>query len=217
MRVARVVGALIALLFTGTAVLVGTRHAPEEQALPRPATTLAPFVAPTTTELPSTTTTEAPTTTGPVVTSPPTTRPPAPPTAAPTTAPAPVPQPAPVSSDGYVNAINAQRANAGLGPVVWDGGLASRAQRYAGYLASIGQLVHSDLNQFFAGTPFWALGEILAYGPSSWGPVEFTNLWMNSPSHREQILMPFYTHAGSGIVIDGQGRKWAVIEFGGVR
>jgi len=37
-------------------------------------------------------------------------------------------------------------------------------------------------------------------------------LW-NSPSHRENILNPYYTHAGIALAVDGAGMKYFTVVF----
>ena len=50
-----------------------------------------------------------------------------------------------------------------------------------------------------AGFPFTVqIGEVLAWGSSGWPPEEIVQAWIDSPSHREQIMAGVYTRAGIG-------------------
>ena len=49
-----------------------------------------------------------------------------------------------------------------------------------------------------AGFPFTVqFGEILAWGTESWPAESLVQMWMNSPTHRQEILSPVYTRAGA--------------------
>jgi len=212
MRLVRVLAALAALLFTGTAIMIATISDPPERVLPRPSPSSAPATT-TTTEPPATTTSEAPTTTGAVVTSPPTTRFLAPPTAAPTTASLP-----PVLVGGFIGAMNRDRAANGLAPLAPHGLLTAFAQSAAQRIAALGALVHSDLVGIGVSSglnrEFRALGENIAYASATFTVDQFEALWMASPAHRANILGAF-THAGIGEAMDGQGRRFVAVWFGG--
>jgi len=55
-------------------------------------------------------------------------------------------------------------------------------------------------------------GENIAYNyPGPWAVV---NAWMNSPSHRANILNPNFTQIGVGIVSNGSGQPYYDQEFG---
>jgi len=146
--------------------------------------------------------------------------PPAPPTPAatprpqPTTPPLP-PPPAPVRATGsgwYDDAytarvfalVNARRAAAGLGPVTSEPRLALAAANYAKLLSDTDTFSHTGPDGSTlvsrieaAGFPFDVqVGEVLALGTGGWSPDGVVQAWMDSPSHREQVLGP-YTRAGA--------------------
>jgi uncharacterized protein YkwD len=110
-----------------------------------------------------------------------------------------------------VNAMNQDRAAAGMGPLAWDSQLAGYAQNHAGEIASSGSLWHSNLSAWMSG---WrSLGEnllVVSVGTSS-SAAEDT--WMASGPHRANILGGF-NRVGVGLVTDGAGREWLVAVFG---
>jgi uncharacterized protein YkwD len=116
-----------------------------------------------------------------------------------------------------VQAINDDRAAAGLGGVAWDGQLAQLAQSHAEEIAASGSLWHSDLGGWLA-SPWmngWrALGEnvlVAAPGTNAFGAED---MWMGSGPHRANILNGTFDHVGVGVKVDGSGRVWMVALFG---
>jgi uncharacterized protein YkwD len=110
-----------------------------------------------------------------------------------------------------VNAMNQDRAAAGLGPLAWDSQLAGYAQNHAGQIASSGTLWHSNLSAWISG---WrSLGENLLETPASTTSYAAEDMWMASAPHRANILGGF-NRVGVGLVTDGAGRLWLVAEFG---
>jgi uncharacterized protein YkwD len=177
-----------------------------------PTTTAAPI--PTTTAAPIPTTTAAPPTTLP----PPTTAPPSTIAAAPVVAS--IPQPV----AGVVQATNERRASAGVPALVWCPTLARSAQAYAEVLAATGALSHvgpdgSTVGQrnTAAGYRGWSVtGENLASGFTT-GSAAVAG-WMESPSHRDNLLRPDHQHIGVGRaarqLADGTVRWYWVQELG---
>ena len=118
----------------------------------------------------------------------------------------------PALADADVGVVNAQRAGAGLPPVVEDGGLAGLAQRQAVQMATTGNLAHS-------GNLGGAVGTVL---PSYTGAAEnvgqgasvasVSNLFMGSPTHRSAILGNYDT-AGVGVARSSDGRVWVAQVF----
>jgi uncharacterized protein YkwD len=161
------------------------------------------------------------TTTTSTTTSTTTTVPPAP---APTEPPAPIavvpppPPPPPVcdgGGSGVVDAMNGDRASAGLGALCSSSQLAGYAQSWANWMAQNLSLTHQDLNNVLAGTTFNRLAENLLSGPSGMSVGEMEAAWMASPSHRQNIMNGAYSAAGVGIAHSGDGRVWVAVEFGG--
>lgn len=105
-----------------------------------------------------------------------------------------------------VTLTNAQRAQAGFGPLTINPALTQSAQSYAGLMASSGCFAHTcgavpdftqrDLQAGY-GSNWTAMGENLAAGFAG-SPQAVLNGWMNSPEHRANILNPTYTEIGVG-------------------
>lgn len=101
--------------------------------------------------------------------------------------------------------VNAERAKAGLGPLSIEPRLTASAAGYAKVLADNKWFAHvgpdgSTLvtRAEAAGFPFNVrLGEVLAWGTAGWPPASIVRAWMNSPSHRAEILNGVYTRAGA--------------------
>jgi len=110
-----------------------------------------------------------------------------------------------------VNAMNQDRAAAGLGPLAWDSQLAGYAQNHAGQIASSGTLWHSNLSAWISG--WQSLGENLLMAPGGTNGYQAEDLWMASGPHRANILGGF-NRVGVGMVTDGAGREWLVAVFG---
>ena len=130
---------------------------------------------------------------------------------------------APPSSPGggftgnLANAVNQDRAAAGLAPLIRDAQLGPVAANWADHLAATGTLTHSDLHALIR-LPYmsaWrALGENLLVGPGNLGSRSAESLWMSSTEHRAAILDPAYNRIGVGAARDPSGRLWIVAEFG---
>jgi uncharacterized protein YkwD len=139
---------------------------------------------------------------------------PATPVPAPTAPPPPPPPPA-ATNDADVwteaaftaavwDAVNARRAEHGLGAVSTEPLLHAAARDYAVLMADARWFSHTgpDGSSFVdrivaAGFPFTvAVGEVLAMGSHGWPADEVVEAWMDSPPHREQLLSGEYTRAG---------------------
>lgn len=102
--------------------------------------------------------------------------------------------------------INARRAAAGLGALTLEPRLTQAAKDYAKVLADNEWFNHTGPDGSTlvsrveaAGFPFTVqIGEVLAWGSNGWPPEEIVQAWIDSPSHREQIMAGVYTRAGIG-------------------
>jgi uncharacterized protein YkwD len=116
---------------------------------------------------------------------------------------------------------NAQRRQAGLGPLSLSTQLSEAAQKYSQVLASSGCFEHTcgPVPNFVdrigqSGYSGWtSLGENIAAGYPT--PEAVVGGWMASPGHRENILSPSYSEVGIGLVsgIGQLGTYWTE-EFG---
>lgn len=93
--------------------------------------------------------------------------------------------------------VNIERAAEGLAPLKWDPELMEAAMERAGELVLL--FSHTRPNSGACGTisPYLR-GENAAEGPVS--PEDAVDSWMNSPGHRQNILMKSYKTLGVGCV-----------------
>ena len=115
-----------------------------------------------------------------------------------------------------VQAVNQDRAAAGLGGLAWDEQLHGLAQQHAAEIAGSGSLWHSNLGAWL--TMPWmgawrSLGENLLVAPAGTNAWSAEDMWMGSGPHRANILGGF-NRIGVGAVTDGAGRVWMVALFG---
>jgi len=121
-----------------------------------------------------------------------------------------------------VDLVNQQRAAAGLAPLRINDTLTDDAQSYADYMAKANFFAHQgpdgsnlETRADAAGYTTWTfLAENLAAGQPT--PQRVVQAWMNSPSHRANILAPDATEIGLGHAFGPgttYGNYWA-LEFG---
>jgi uncharacterized protein YkwD len=192
----------------------------------------APTSTTATTAPPSTTTTVAVTTT----TAPPppptttTTTPPPPPTApaprvmqpAPPPPPQPPPPPPPAPSAVVSPADeqelfadhNNRRASVGVTPLRQDACLTEAARRWAAQEAAHGAISHQpNLGRVVGACVDWHFaGENVGRASSA---AQMASLFWQEPVHRANISDPDYTLVGIGVVVDGNGQRWASVLFAG--
>ena len=82
-------------------------------------------------------------------------------------------------------------------------------------MASTQSLVHQDIGGLIGGTSFSTMGENILSGPGSFSTSQMQQAWMNSPSHRANILNGAFTQVGVGIAYSSDGRVWVCVDFGG--
>lgn len=116
--------------------------------------------------------------------------------------------------------VNEARAREGLAPVTQNDTLEQQATQYACELISYDFFAHQnpvtgstlgDRAREF-GYDFLVVGENLAAGQPT--PERAFTDWMNSPSHRENIMDPRFTELGVGIRMGGGYGIYWVQEFG---
>jgi uncharacterized protein YkwD len=107
--------------------------------------------------------------------------------------------------------LNEQRAAAGLRPLSASAPLDTAAQRYAEYMVSDAHFAHEDesghnvVYRVVSADPSLAdrwvvLGENLGWGTFDLAtPRSMVEGWMNSPTHRDNILYPDFAEIGVGI------------------
>jgi len=89
----------------------------------------------------------------------------------------------------FVSLINQSRSSAGLAPLSTQGDLISYARKHTEKMIAEGTISHSTSAELSSATTGWSLlGENVGMGPD---PALLHKAFMNSPSHRENILGPF--------------------------
>src|SRR3954470_3695247 len=114
-------------------------------------------------------------------------------------------------ADATVCLLNEERAAAGLGLLSTSAPLATTAQHYAEYMVSDAHFAHQDetghnvVTRVLGTDPTLAdrwlvLGENLGWGTYGLAtPRSMVQGWMNSPTHRDNILYPGFDEIGVGI------------------
>lgn len=87
------------------------------------------------------------------------------------------------------------------------------AERWAQRLQDRGSLVHRDLDAVLRGCDLNWVGENLVSG-TALRPAVAVRAWMDSPPHRAVLLKPRARWAGIGVQVGGNGRTYAVLNFG---
>lgn len=111
--------------------------------------------------------------------------------------------------DEMIGYINQSRRSYGVRELSINIDLYLKAQAWAGRMAREQYLRHSNLAEG-NGYNWVRLGENVGHGPNM-ATIQY--LFMNSPSHRENILAPYWTSMGIGVVQDRNGVYWVAQEF----
>ncbi|MEO6866951.1 MAG: CAP domain-containing protein [Gaiellales bacterium] len=114
--------------------------------------------------------------------------------------------------------VNAERAKAGLAPVKYNQTVDNAAEKHASHMAKVGQMAHAGIGDGDPGQRIraegWnkAWGENVATGQRS--PEQVVREWMDSPTHRRNILDPNFREMGVALAVDQSGRTFWAQEFG---
>ena len=114
--------------------------------------------------------------------------------------------------------INDERAKAGLAPVAYHGALDNAAEKHAKHMSVVGKMAHDGIGDGDPGERIrsegWrrGWGENVATGQTS--PEQVVREWMNSPTHRKNILDPSFRTMGVGYTTAANGRSYWAQEFG---
>lgn len=103
----------------------------------------------------------------------------------------------PEQIDAFVR-VNHERASIGLPMLDVSPEAAIKAQAWAERLSAEGRIWHSGTG--IDGDWWWAVGENVGRGYSI---EQVHEAFMASPSHRANILEPFWTHMGVGVAWNG--------------
>lgn len=112
---------------------------------------------------------------------------------------------------------NKERKAAGLEPLAQNAELTKAAQEYAEFLTSSDEFSHTAKGTprsrvTDAGYKASAVGENIAIGQKT--PAEVVEGWMESKTHKDNILREDYSEVGFGIATDEKGRIIWVVDFG---
>jgi uncharacterized protein YkwD len=117
------------------------------------------------------------------------------------------------------NRVNSDRAASGLAPVTWNRQLYCLALDWSSRMTASGDLHHRDLSAVINSADYRSyttIGENILRGPSTLSGDAMEDAWMNSPSHRENILAPSFTSIGIATVGTSDGQTiYATQNFGG--
>ncbi len=112
---------------------------------------------------------------------------------------------------------NTQRTAAGLPALTWDNSLWSSATLRAFEISGFYSHTRPDGSSCFTAVSpdlhLYIMGENIAMGQRS--PEEVVTAWMNSESHRENIMDPEFNRIGTACYRDARGRAHWVQMFGG--
>jgi uncharacterized protein YkwD len=121
------------------------------------------------------------------------------------------------TTSAIYNATNASRSSSGLAPLRWDAQLWCLANEWSKVMGDSNSMHHRDLNAALRSPGFSGyrtLGENVLEGPPNMSAGAMHDAWMNSPTHRANILSGAYsTYAVATYYANGQ--VWATENFGG--
>lgn len=118
---------------------------------------------------------------------------------------------------------NAERRTAGVPELAPDERLALAARQHAAEMARLNYFSHTSPSEgrrtpperaAQAAFPFLIVGENIARMSSVDVATDVTRGWMDSPGHRENLLLPDFTHVGFGTAKDARGQTVVVQVFG---
>lgn len=118
-------------------------------------------------------------------------------------------------AQAIVDLTNAERARAGLAPLLPEARLVKAAQTQVEQMVRAGRLAHDLAETTYpaledrlraAGYSWQAAGENIAYGQA--GPQAVVADWVESPAHRQNLLNPAFTEIGVHHAPDARGRLY---------
>jgi uncharacterized protein YkwD len=122
-------------------------------------------------------------------------------------------------ADQVLHLVNLVRAESGLPPVIVNPALQQVAGKYACRMIEEDFFDHKDPLGYgpreravLENYSFYAVGENLAAGHET--PADVMQVWMESPSHRANILDPGWEEAGIAVRLGGRHSIYWVQEFG---
>ncbi|MCR4590886.1 MAG: CAP domain-containing protein [Lachnospiraceae bacterium] len=110
------------------------------------------------------------------------------------------------------NLVNEERERAGLGTLVWDSNLEATSDVRARECEQSFSHTRPDGSAWYTVNSDIMGGENLAYGYGDAASV--LDGWMNSPTHRENILYPTFTKISISVYVADDGTYYWAQEFG---
>lgn len=108
-----------------------------------------------------------------------------------------------------MEAVNEQRANAGLSALEYDACLANQSQQHAEWMEENRNLTHAGFSGRMERCEKGAGAENIAMGYHTASGV--VSGWMSSPGHRANMMKPSYNRAGVGYSNDRGGNYWCMM------
>ena len=128
-----------------------------------------------------------------------------------------VKEPTLASNASFLNEINEERVAAGLAPMTWNTDL-----EYAAAVRAC-ELPNKMSHRRPDGSWWYTVNAGVVYGENLCRVTDFENvpsadyvtqLWMNSPAHRDVIMSPGITTVAVCVYTSGNGRYYFAAEFG---
>ena len=110
------------------------------------------------------------------------------------------------------NLVNEQRTNTGLDPLVWDSNLESTSDVRAMECSRVFSHTRPNNQPWYTVNSQIMGGENLAYGYNNASDV--LKGWMNSKTHKENILYPDFTKISISVYVTDDGTYYWSQEFG---
>ncbi|HSP38565.1 MAG TPA: CAP domain-containing protein [Frankiaceae bacterium] len=107
--------------------------------------------------------------------------------------------------------VNAERTKAHLKPLVLTNCADAIANSWSATMARTGTFTHQNLGPILTACKAHGAGENIGMGPVTADAM--TTAWMNSPSHRANLLNPTYTGIGIGAVKTSTGIWYSTQDF----
>lgn len=115
------------------------------------------------------------------------------------------------SERGFVRKMNRSRANNDLGKLTLDPELSRAAQKHTIEMVDSDELFHTGLDRLGRWVTRWTtLGENVGYGGSV---RSLHKAFMNSATHRANVLLGRFNHVGVSATRDSDGKLWVTIVF----
>ena len=127
--------------------------------------------------------------------------------------------PADPLKNAVFQAMNADRAAAGMAPLHYSPKLDNLAGTWAWTMATGRGFAHQNLSGVLSHPDYagwYTLGENILVGPGNMNAHQMEAAWMGSAPHRANILNPSFNAVGVGLFHGPDGRLWACVDFGGV-